>query len=68
MKLDKNKLDLAMANACLNSYELCDKGGIGRPTFAQIKNGKGNPKPATVGKLARALNVKVEDIIMGDAQ
>lgn len=66
MKIDKKKLALAMANACINFKELCEKAGISEVGFRQIRAGTRNPKPATVGKIARALNVSVQEIIMED--
>lgn len=63
MRISSDKLHLAMANACINQYELCDKAKIGRPTLTQLKSGRRNPRPATIGKIAKALNVKVEEII-----
>ncbi len=63
MKIDRNKLELAMGNACITSEKLSEATGIGACTLTRIKNGSQNPKPATVGKIAKALNVKVEDLV-----
>lgn len=62
MKLNTNKLTLAMANARLNAYGLCEAASIQYATYNRIVNGK-PCKPATAGKIAAALNVRVEDLI-----
>lgn len=67
MKLNRNKLLLAMANACITDNELCEKSSVSKPAFAKIKANRQNPKPVTIGKLARALNVSVEELIESEA-
>ena len=63
MKLRQDQLFLAMAKACMSDRELCEKSGVARPTLSQIKAGKRNPKPSTIGKLARTLGVDVTDLL-----
>lgn len=63
MRININKLLLAMANACITIGELSNKSGISRTALNNFTTGKGNPKPATIGKLAKALNVNVEELI-----
>jgi DNA-binding Xre family transcriptional regulator len=63
MKIDKNKLDLAMAANCISYEKLSKITGVSQVTIARMKNGSQNPRPITVGKIAKALNVKVEDLI-----
>lgn len=63
MRLNMTKLLLEMARAHMIDKELCAKAGIAKITFAQIKAGKNKPKPATIGKIATALNVPVEQLI-----
>ena len=63
MKLDTQKLLIEMANACMTITELAEKSSVSRPALTKITTGKGNPKPVTIGKLAKALGVKVEDLI-----
>lgn len=62
MNVSKQKLELAMANACMNPYELCKLVDMQYQTYRRVSNG-GNCKPATVGKIAKALNIKVENLI-----
>lgn len=66
MKLSVKKLEIQMAVSCIDGKNLCKKAGIGRPTLTQIKTGKRNAKPATIGKIAKALGVPVEDLIAED--
>lgn len=63
MKIDTNKVQIAMANACITSKELSELSGVSRESLTKMFNGKRNPKPITIGKIAKALNVKVESII-----
>ena len=66
MKIDNDKLYVAMANEGLLLKELCQKAEIAEVTLRQIRTGVRNPKPATIGKIARALNVNVEEIICNE--
>ena len=62
MKISKIKLEIALANECMNPSELCKKANIQQQTYRRIAS-NGECKPATVGKVAKALNVKVEDLV-----
>ena len=62
MKVDRKKLELAMARACMESRDLPTVAGIPRPTVQNAIVGK-SVRPATVGRIARALGVDVVDII-----
>lgn len=61
MKLNKEKFDLARARACKGTKEL-EAAGIPRGTLCTAMSGK-NVRPETIGKIARALEVDVTDII-----
>lgn len=63
MKIDKAKIDLAMAKNCFSAERLSEITGISTVTIARIKNGSQEPRPQTIGKIAKALNVDVESII-----
>lgn len=63
MKVNKEKLDLAMATNCLSFEKLSKITGVSPVTIARIKNGSQKPRPSTVGKIAKALGMKVEDLI-----
>ena len=62
MIANKRKLEIAMANACMNPYDLCKVAEIRYQTYQRITSGK-DAKPATVGKIDKALNVPVENLI-----
>lgn len=63
MKVDINKVKLAQANECLSVNELVKKTGLGRATVSKTINGMSRPSVKTLGLIAKALNVNVEDII-----
>ena len=62
MVIDNNRLQIALATACMNPYDLCKAVNIQYQTYRRISAGN-NCKPATVGKIAKALNVPVEKLI-----
>lgn len=62
MKVSKKKVEIALATNCMNPYELCKKAEIQQQTYRRMIS-DGDCKPATVGKIAKALNVKVEDLV-----
>lgn len=62
MIINKNKLQIALATACMNPYDLCKAINIQYQTYRRIVAG-GKCKPATVGKIAKALNVDVTEIL-----
>lgn len=61
MVINKNKLELALARACLNQRDL-RKIGISNHTMLRATKGE-NITPKTVGKVAKALGVDVADIL-----
>lgn len=63
MKLNTFKLQLAMANACITVSELAEQSNVARVAITNFTKGKGNPRPSTIGKLAKALEIRVEDLI-----
>ena len=62
MKVNTKKLEIAMANACISARELSEKSGVSQFTITRIQS-DANVFPATVGKIAKALNVNVTEII-----
>ena len=62
MRINKQKLQIAMANICITSNELQKKSELPRGTFLNVITGK-NVRPATAGKIAKALNIPVENLI-----
>ena len=62
MKVDKKKLEITMARACVNSEELAAKASMPRPTLNNVIVGR-HVRPATIGKVAKALGVDVTEIL-----
>lgn len=62
MRSSKEKLRLAMAQACMSVQELADAAEMPLPTLNGAIRGR-SVRPKTIGKLARALNVPVEDLL-----
>ena len=62
MKVNRQKLDLAMARACMQTADLPKAAQLPRPTVNNAIVGR-SVRPATVGKIARARGVDVADII-----
>ncbi|NDO47916.1 helix-turn-helix transcriptional regulator [Lachnospiraceae bacterium MD335] len=63
MKIDKMKIDVAMANKGYSAKELSEKCGVSQITIARLKRGVQKARPETIGKLAKALSVPVESLI-----
>lgn len=63
MKVNVEKLNLLLAKKGMLLKDLCEKSGIGEITLRKIRQEKSVPKPVTVGKIAKALGCKVEDLI-----
>ena len=62
MKVNRQKLYLAMARACMDSADLPAAAGMPRPTVQNAIVGK-NIRPSTLGKIAKALGVDPADLI-----
>ena len=62
MKVNKAYLDLAMMRACMNPKEISDRAGISYPAFVRARNQE-SVKPATIGRIAKALNIDPGEII-----
>ena len=65
MRVDRKKLELAMARACMNSADLPEAAQLPRPTVNNVIVGK-SVRPKTVGRIARALNCDPATILEGD--
>ncbi|MGI6085239.1 MAG: helix-turn-helix domain-containing protein [Acetivibrionales bacterium] len=63
MKLNRAKVELAMADKCMAINDIAETSGIPRQTITAAINGRRNPKPITAGKIAKALGVSVIEII-----
>jgi transcriptional regulator with XRE-family HTH domain len=66
MRIDKNKLELAMARNCVSAEELGQQTGISTITIARIRNGSQMGRTKTIGTIAKALKVDVTEIIVNE--
>ena len=62
MKANREKLELSMARACLNTQDLAKEANMPAQTVNRVLLGRG-VRPATIGRIARALNCDPEDIL-----
>ncbi len=60
------KVQLLMAERCMNPYDVCSRAEISYPSYQRIIK-TGNCKLSTLGKFAKALDVPVTDIIESTA-
>ena len=51
-----------MAGLCMNTEDLQKASGMPRPTINNVISGR-NVRPKTIGQVAKALGIKVEEII-----
>lgn len=63
MRINREAFNIALANSGLLLNQLCETAGVTPPAVNRILNNKREARPQTVGKLARALGVSVEEII-----
>lgn len=62
MRLDRKKIQLLMAELEINQQTLALKAEISRQTISAVMNGR-NCRPELLGRIAKALEAKPEDII-----
>lgn len=61
MKVDNAKLNLILAQRCMNARKLCSL-GVAPNTITRLRRGE-DVLPATLGRIAKALNVDPAEII-----
>ena len=66
MLIKTNELQFALAERCMNPYDLCKAAGIQYQTYRRIIS-TGKCKMATIGKIAKVLNMSVRDLAELDA-
>ena len=62
MIINDLKFEIALANSGLTIGQAAERAGISRQRYSMILNQK-NATPQAVGRIARSLGVKVEEII-----
>lgn len=63
LKISPDEVHKRMAEKCMNPYDLCSAAGISYATYRRIIK-TGGCKIATLGKIAKALECNVTEIIM----
>lgn len=63
MKININHVFILMARKCMTNRDMITASGISISAWNKLKNGKSMPNPATIGKIAKALDVDVAEII-----
>jgi len=67
MRISQEKLEIAMATVGFNFIDLAEASGVSRVSLSYINSGK-SCKPQTGGKIAKALNVPVTELIEQEAR
>jgi transcriptional regulator with XRE-family HTH domain len=67
MKISKQKFDVARARACMTWLQLTGVSGVSSATLSKAVKGE-SVSAVTVGKLANALRVPVEDLLAADPE
>lgn len=62
MKIDREKLDMAMARKCMSVNDIVQQAAIPRGTFNGLFK-RQSIRPATIGKIARALEIDPADLL-----
>lgn len=63
LKLDRKKLDLAMAKNCYTTLDLARKSGVCYSSIMKLSGERMTLTNRTLGKLANALNVEPKELI-----
>ncbi|MBP3479438.1 MAG: helix-turn-helix transcriptional regulator [Oscillospiraceae bacterium] len=62
MIANRQKLQIALARSCMTPEALAKAAEMPRPTVNNVISGR-SVRPATLGRIARALGVDVEEIV-----
>lgn len=62
MRINSEKLDIALAKNIICKVKALEQAGLSRGTISRIKR-RQELRPTTVGRIAKQLNVAVEDLI-----
>ncbi|AZV58948.1 helix-turn-helix transcriptional regulator [Clostridium sp. AWRP] len=62
-KINKNNLKLTRIKLGLTKAEVSRLANISHNTLSRIEKGEHSPNPATIGKIAKALNIEIEKLI-----
>lgn len=62
MYIDRKKIELAMARKCISRSELSDLSKLNNNTLGVVLK-RGSASPSTIGRIAKALDVDVTEIL-----
>lgn len=62
MKANRRKLELALARSCMNTADLVSVAAMPEPTVKKVLSGR-SVRPATLGRIAKALEVDPVELI-----
>ena len=63
LKVDIMKITLERANQGISANELSKRAGVSKNVVANMERGSATPRLDTLGKIAKALGMKLEDFI-----
>lgn len=63
LKISQDKVQIRMAEKCMNPYDLCSAAGLSYTSYRRIMK-QGGCKLSTLGYIAKALDCKVTDILV----
>ena len=66
LKLDKKKLDLAMAAKCYNITDLVKASGVCYASIVKLSGDRMRLTTKTLGRLAKTLDVEPKDLIQDE--
>lgn len=66
LKVDRQKVVLARAGAALTTRELANMSSVAVSTISKIENGHIDPNPVTLGRIAKALKISVEELLISE--
>lgn len=64
VKLNLKTLKLAVTKSGYSVNEIAERAGLARQTVSRILNNEESVRPSTAGKLAKALEIDIESIIL----
>jgi transcriptional regulator with XRE-family HTH domain len=64
IKVDTNKMVLARAQSAMTIRQLSKVSKVAASTINRIEKGHIEPNPVTIGRIAKALNVSVNELII----
>lgn len=66
MYLDVKTFNIALANAMMSRTELAKVSGVSDSTLCKAVNSKTDMRPKSIGKIAKALGVLAESLILDE--